>query len=426
MIKEIKSCRICANQHLVPVLDLGQQTLTGVFPRSPEEAITKGPLELVKCSEDAGKGCGLLQLRHSYEANEMYGDNYGYRSGLNKSMVEHLGGRVRKILDIVTLNAGDLIIDIGSNDSTLLQAYPLSKLRLVGIDPTGIKFKKYYPRHIELIPDFFSAAAVRKHLGNARAKVITSIAMFYDLEAPTNFMKEIFDVLDEDGIWVFEQSYMPTMLEKDSYDTVCHEHLEYYAFKQIKWMADAVGFKVIDVEFNAANGGSFALTVAKKTSKVHRERTDLVDSILADEQRKGLSQLTPYAAFKERVNLQRDNLIRFVRELNAKGEKIFGYGASTKGNVILQYCGFTSKDIPYIAEVNPDKFGRFTPGTAIPIISEKEAKAMDPEYFLVLPWHFKDNIINREQVYLDGGGALVFPLPQIETVRHTNKSARVV
>ncbi len=416
MIKEIKKCRICQNQELVPVLDLGSQTLTGVFPKSPDERITNGPLELVKCVEDGGKHCGLLQLRHSYALEEMYGENYGYRSGLNQSMVEHLRGRVQKILNRVNLVAGDLVIDIGSNDSTLLQGYPQRDLQLTGIDPTGVKFKKYYPSHIDLIPDFFSAAKVKERFGAKKAKVITSIAMFYDLESPTDFMRNIFEVLDDDGIWVFEQSYMPTMLEKDSYDTVCHEHLEYYALRQIKWMADVVGFVIVDVEFNLANGGSFAITVAKKSSKAHKENLFLVNSILAEETRKGLSELKPYELFKQRITDQRDNIVQFVRKANQQGKKIFGYGASTKGNVILQYCSFTTKDIPCIAEVNPDKFGRFTPGTRIPIVSEAEAKAMKPDYLLVLPWHFKDNIVQREKSYIDGGGALVFPLPQIEVV----------
>lgn len=416
MIRTIVQCRICGNPHLEAVLDLGEQTLTGVFPRSSHEEITKGPLRLVKCMEEGGKNCGLLQLQHSYELGEMYGENYGYRSGLNRSMVEHLKGRVSKILERMSLDSGDLIIDIGSNDSTLLQNYPHKDLQIVGIDPTGVKFKNYYPKHIELIPDFFSAAKVKERFGVKKAKVITSIAMFYDLESPTDFMKQIFDVLDEDGIWVFEQSYMPTMLEKDSYDTVCHEHLEYYAFKQIKWMTDKVGFNVLDVEFNAANGGSFAVTVAKRASKRHRENTILVDSIITQEDRLQLASLRPYEAFEKRIMEQKENIIRFVQEINARGQKIFGYGASTKGNVILQYCGLTSQDIPCIAEVNPDKFGRLTPGTCIPIVSETEAKAMNPDYFLVLPWHFKDNIVSRERNYIDGGGSLVFPLPRIEVV----------
>jgi NDP-4-keto-2,6-dideoxyhexose 3-C-methyltransferase len=418
MIKPISKCRICANTKLVSILDLGEQVLTGVFPRSSDERITKGPLELVKCVEEGAVGCGLVQLKHSYEQAEMYGENYGYRSGLNRSMVEHLRGRVKKATDRMTLKTGDLVIDIGSNDSTTLQSYPADQgLRLVGIDPTGAKFKKYYPAHIDLIPDFFSAAKVHERFGSTlKAKIVTSIAMFYDLESPVDFMRQIHEVLDDDGIWVFEQSYMPLMLEHDSYDTVCHEHLEYYGFKQIKWMADAVGFKVIDVEFNGANGGSFAVTVAKKASRIHAEDKAKVEAILAEEKRKGLSTLKPYEDFKKRVMDQREKAVEFVKKANAKGQKVFGYGASTKGNVILQLCGFTPKEMPFIAEVNPDKFGRFTPGTLIPIISEAEAKAKKPDYFLVLPWHFKDNIIGREQSYLDSGGALVFPLPQIEVV----------
>ncbi|MBL8012258.1 MAG: class I SAM-dependent methyltransferase [Candidatus Omnitrophica bacterium] len=416
MIKEIKQCRICGNPHLQSFLHLGEQTLTGVFPRTANENITKGPLELVKCMQDSPLHCGLVQLKHSYELSEMYGENYGYRSGLNRSMVEHLGGRVRKLLSLIQLSAGDLVIDIGSNDSTLLQSYQRQDLQLVGIDPTGVKFKEYYPSYVDLIPDFFSAAKVKERLGSKKAKVITSIAMFYDLESPTDFMREIYEVLDDNGLWVFEQSYMPTMLEKDSYDTVCHEHLEYYAFEQIKWMADKVGFKVVDVEFNAANGGSFAITVAKQSSRTFQENTGLINAILADEKKKGLSTIGPFSAFTDRISLQKDNIIRFLRDVNQQGKKILGYGASTKGNVILQYCSLTARDIPYIAEVNPDKFGRFTPGTVIPIISEQEAHAMKPDYFLVLPWHFKDNIIQRERAYLDSGGALVFPLPQIEVI----------
>jgi NDP-4-keto-2,6-dideoxyhexose 3-C-methyltransferase len=416
MIKPISKCRICGNKNLVSILDLGEQVLTGVFPKTPGERITKGPLELVKCVEDGPSGCGLVQLKHSYEQAEMYGENYGYRSGLNRSMVEHLRGRVKKATDLVTLKTGDLVIDIGSNDSTTLQSYPADKgLRLVGIDPTGAKFRQYYPGHIDLIPDFFSAAKVKERFGSLKAKIVTSIAMFYDLESPMDFMRQVHEVLDDDGIWVFEQSYMPLMLEHDSYDTVCHEHLEYYGFKQIKWMTDAVGFKVLDVEFNGANGGSFAVTVAKKASR-HAENTTKVEAILAEEKRKGLSTLKPYEEFKQRVMDQRDKAVEFVRKANAKGKKIFGYGASTKGNVILQLCGFTPKEIPLIAEVNPEKFGRFTPGTLIPIVSEADAKAKNPDYFLVLPWHFKGNIIERERNYLNGGGALVFPLPQIEIV----------
>jgi len=267
MYKEITKCRICGNANLVSLIHLGEQSLTGVFPKNIEDKITSGPLELVKChpKNDKDNVCHLVQLHHSYDSSEMYGMNYGYRSGLNKSMVKHLNDIVGHVLATVKLSEGDLVIDIGSNDSTLLQQYPTDKkLKLAGIDPTGVKFKKYYPAHIQLIPDFFSFANINKSFPDKKAIVITSIAMFYDLEDPMSFVKQISESLAEDGIWVFEQSYLPAMLETISYDTICHEHLEYYALRQIKFMMDASDFKIINVELNDINGGSFRVTVARK------------------------------------------------------------------------------------------------------------------------------------------------------------------
>ncbi|OGP85401.1 MAG: methyltransferase [Deltaproteobacteria bacterium RBG_16_58_17] len=417
MHHEITKCRICGSSDLIPILNLGKQNLTGVFPTKKDEKITSGPLALVKCAGDkAGNSCGLLQLRHSYDLHEMYGLNYGYRSGLNRSMIDHLHNIVNKICTLVDLKPEDLIIDIGSNDSTLLQGYPKKGYTLVGIDPTGRKFKDYYPDQIHLIADFFSARSIKDRFGSRKAKVISSIAMFYDLESPIDFMQQIHDVLADDGVWVFEQSYMPAMLEMNAYDTVCHEHLEHYGLTQIKWMTDRVGFKIIDVELNNVNGGSFALVVAKSNAP-YREAGSLVEAILGKEKGKGLHTLRPYEEFKKRVFQHRDEFIGFLQKTKSEKQSVLGYGASTKGNVILQFCHITEQDIPFIAEVNKDKFGCYTPGTLIPIISEAEARAMKPDYFIVLPWHFKENIIAREVEYLSSGGTLFFPLPELEAVK---------
>lgn len=417
MYTEIKKCRICGNPNLATVLSLGNQALTGVFPRSKDQPLTSGPLELVKCHSDSGEPiCGLLQLRQSYPLDEMYGQNYGYRSGLNRSMVEHLHEKVRGILGSVPLAGGDLILDIGSNDSTLLQAYPRDLgLLLAGIDPTGVKFRQYYPSHIQLIPEFFSAQAVRANFGARKAKVITSIAMFYDLESPLEFVNQMVDALADDGVWVFEQSYMPTMLEINAYDTICHEHLEYYALSQVKWLMDQAGLKILDVELNAVNGGSFSVMAARKESprEGHPER---VNAVLEQERQQGLGTLKPFQDFRGRVFAHAEELAATIKEITAHGQMVLGYGASTKGNVILQFCGLSEKEIPYIAEVNEDKFGCYTPGTGIPIISEKEARAMHPDYFLVLPWHFRNGLVARESAYLQSGGRLLFPLPRIEIV----------
>ncbi len=417
MIEKIKACRICDNTNLVLLLNLGEQTLTGVFPKTKTEKITSGPLELVECVGHKGEDvCGLVQLHHVYDNKEMYGMNYGYRSGLNQSMVRHLQSIVRKITERITLYKDDLIIDIGSNDCTLLKSYPSDKgLVLVGIDASGEKFKKYYPDHIQLIPDFFLGATIKKHFQNKRAKVITSIAMFYDLEKPFEFVKQINETLDDDGIWVFEQSYLPMMLSTSAYDTICHEHAEYYALKQIKWMLDKAGLKIVDVELNDTNGGSFQVTAAKKNSNL-KPNEQKMEELLKKEEEMRLNDFSAYQKFEGNIERHKRDLQQLVHQINNSGKKIFGYGASTKGNVILQYCGFTAKDIPYIAEVNEDKFGSFTPATHIPIISEKEAKALKPDYLLVLPWHFKEGILKREKEFLQSGGKFIFPLPQIEII----------
>ena len=408
--REIEGCRISGSKNLVSVLSLGHQVLTGVFPRNKSDQITSGPLELVWCPDS-----GLLQLRHSYEPSEMYGENYGYRSGLNQSMVDHLTEKVRHLERMVTLNSGDVVLDIGSNDATTLKAYSVKGVRRIGIDPTGKKFAQYYTDDIRLVPDFFSSAAYLS-VEKRPAKIVTSIAMFYDLDAPVAFAKQIESVLADDGVWHFEQSYMPSMLRMNSYDTICHEHLEYYSLTVVQRILDQAGLKVVDVFMNAVNGGSFAVTAAKIGNRNIKQNLAVINWLLEQEDRMGLNTPRPYRDFEERVFRHRDDLTRLIRALNADGKKVLGYGASTKGNVVLQFCGLTAKDIPAIAEVNPDKFGCFTPGTHIPIISEEEAKAMKPDYFLVLPWHFKDGILRREKEYLANGGKMIFPFPEIEIV----------
>ena len=391
-------------------------SLTGVFPKSKNEKVPTGPLNLIKCNESHSKNsCGLVQLRESYNPELMYGQNYGYRSGLNNSMVQHLHNKVKKILDCVSLNSEDIVVDIGSNDSTLLRAYPKKKLNLVGFDPTGTKFKKFYPDHITLIADFFNSKSFKNKFGNKKAKVITSIAMFYDLEKPLEFVREVFDILSEDGIWVLEQSYMPRMLEVKAFDTICHEHLEYYRLKQIYWMMNKVGFKIIDIEFNQTNGGSFSVTVAKSESPL--KETPSLERLLIEEENKGLSTNRPYDEFRKKVFEFKIQIRELLNKIHDEKGVVVGYGASTKGNIILQFADITSKDIPYIGEVNADKFGCYTPGTLIPIISEEEAREMNPDYFFIFPWHFKEFILEKEKTKRNKKIALLFPLPSIETFR---------
>lgn len=410
--KPVSACRMCGNVNLVEVVDLGSQYITGVFPATPDgSAITNGPLKLVKChGEDK---CGLLQLRHSYSPDEMYGENYGYRSGLNSSMVAHLRKKIADIVARVELQPGDLVIDIGSNDGTSLSAYP-ANLSLVGVDPVGNKFKRFYPSHVQLIPSLFSAGLIRSRFPEQQAKVITSFSMMYDLEDPLAFVSEIASLLDDaTGIWVFEQSYMPLMLERMAFDTICHEHIEYYALKQIDWLLDRADLKIVDIEFNDVNGGSFSVVAARKGARYVPDRKT-VSAILDREKNAGIDLLETYREFSRGIDVACLALKRFLASAKMEGKRVCGLGASTKGNVILQYCGLTVADIEAIGEVNPDKFGSFTPGTWIPVQDEARVLASNPDYLLVMPWHFKANFLNNP---LYKGRQLVFPLPRLEVVQ---------
>jgi hypothetical protein len=283
------------------------------------------------------------------------------------------------------------------------------------MDPSAEKFLSYYTDGIQLIPDFFSVEKFHRAISMVRPKLITSVAMFYDLEDPSGFVKEIASLLPDGGIWHFEQSYMPTMLRQNSYDTICHEHLEYYSLKPVLELLDHAGLSPVEVLMNSTNGGSFAVTAVKGKSSYPRE-TKIIDWLLAEEDRMGLGTSAPFLAFAERVFSHRESLRRLILSLRSEGKRILGYGASTKGNVILQFCGFGPQEVEAVVDVNPAKHGRFTPGSGIPILSEEEGRKRNPDYYLVLPWHFRDFILRKEASYLARGGRMIFPMPEIEIV----------
>jgi hypothetical protein len=410
MFHKIEKCRVCGNTHLVTVLDLGNQYLSGIFPKQIDTEMYQGPLTLVKCDEESG-GCGHVQLEHTFDLPTMYGQDYGYRSGLNSSMVKHLHGKYEKITNFLELKKRDLVIDIAGNDGTFLGFFS-PELKLVSIDPTSKKFSKYYKKHVDYIADFFGEKIYRKFFGEEKAKLITSFSMFYDLEDPCQFAREVNSVLDpEYGIWVLEQSYMPEMLRANSFDTVCHEHLSYYGMRQLKYIMDQSNFKIIDFEFNDVNGGSISLIVANKSSK-YEEATQRVNDLIREELDLKLNTVEPWKDFSFRINKCKIEFWKLINEFKEKGLRIAALGASTKGNVTLQTWNITSNDIVVIGDVNPDKDGSFTPGTWIPINPEDSAiKTCD--VFVILPWHFKNFFINNPKFK---GKTLVFPLPNPEVV----------
>jgi NDP-4-keto-2,6-dideoxyhexose 3-C-methyltransferase len=368
-----------------------------------------GPLALVKCATPGG--CGLLQLAHDYENAELFGADYGYRSSVTETMVRHLGDKVARLLRLVPLNAGDAVLDIGCNDGTLLRHYAGLGARAVGIDPSAAPFRDGFPQHAELIVDFFGADRVRAAIGEKKLKIVTSIAMFYDIADPLDFMRQVRALLADDGVWELEQAYMPAMLEALTYDTVCHEHLAYYGLREIAWLAARADLKPVEASVNAINGGSFRVVLAPAASPLTVDRAGL-DALEAREA--GLAGLGAFEHFATRV-AQHRAIVRGWFDAHA-GASILGYGASTKGNVLIQHCGLSTRELPAILERSPQKYGRVTPGTRIPIISEADGRARKPDFLFVLPWHFRDEIVRRERDFLAGGGRLVFPLPSFDVV----------
>ena len=405
---KIHNCRSCKSKNIIKAFSLGKQFLTGIFPENKNVKISNGFLSLVLC-----KNCKLLQLENSFNIEEMYGENYGYMSSLNKSMFDHLNQKVSKLKKKINFKPKDLIIDIGSNDGTFLSFFS-KQFNLVGIDPTIKKFSKFYRRDIKKIPSFFDKKEINK-ITSKKAKLITSIAMFYDLENPIKFAKDVYDLLSVQGVWHLELSYMPSMIKNVSYDTICHEHLEYYSLTSIKYIFDKVGFKIIDIEFNDINGGSFALTVAKKKSKI-KESKMIVKWLLNKEKKHKINEIETFKEFYKNCLQQKYELNSLLKILKKMNKKVYGYGASTKGNVILQFCNIDKSKIRFIGEVNKYKYNKITPGSKIDIISEKKLRQLKPDYLLVLPWHFKNFILNKEKEYLKSGVKFIFPLPEIQIV----------
>jgi len=402
---KIKNCRSCKSKLLTKLYSLGSQYLTGIFPPKKNTKISRGNLTMVICNK-----CKLLQLEQNFDAKEMYGDNYGYMSSLNRSMISHLQLKALNLKKKYKLINNKSILDIGSNDGTFLSFFN-KKLNLFGCDPTIKKFSKYYRKDIIKISNFFSSNLFDKK----KFDLITSISMFYDLPDPQLFAKEIFSILKKNGIWHIELSYMPMMVKNRSYDTICHEHLEYYSLHSLRYLLNRAGLKIINLSFNQINGGSIEVDIAKKKSK-YNECKELISWVLESEKMNKYNDVKKHKSFFLECINHKKLLKKLLVTLKKQNKKIIGYGASTKGNVLLQFCNIDSRLIECIAEVNKYKFNKYTPGSKIKIISEKAAKIKKPDYMLVLPWHFKDHIIKKENTFLKNGVKLIFPLPDIEII----------
>ncbi len=412
-----KTCRVCGSRELTKVIDLGEQYLQGSFVKPGKEMppMRKIPTSLLRCDSMKDElACGLLQMEHTVPPEILY-SAYWYRSGTNNTMRQHLRGIVEEACNIFNKPAAR-VLDIGCNDGTLLSYYP-DKFEKYGVDPSDVA--QEIKGNVTVVQDIFPSNELMSLLQEKRIDIITSIAMFYDLENPIEFTKGIKSILSPEGIWIFEMSYMPTMLKMTSYDTICHEHLEYYSLAVIEYIMRQAGMKIMNVSLNAINGGSIRCCATHAENFAYR-KDGFIQNIKALHQEEFDLELDtdkPYKHFQDCVNVHKEDLNTLLKKIKKEGKRIHIYGASTKGNTILQWCGIDNRIIDVAAERNPDKYGALTIGTDIPIVSEAESRAMNPDYYLVLPWHFKEEFIEREQETLNKGIGFIFPLPTIEIIK---------
>ncbi len=412
-----KTCRVCGSHALTRVINLGEQYLQGSFVKPGKEMppTRKIATSLVRCDPMRDeKACGLLQMEYTVPPEVLY-SAYWYRSGTNNTMRNHLREIAEDAQSLLNKSRA-IVLDIGCNDGTLLSYYP-SNYKKFGIDPSDVA--QEVKDDVTVIQDLFPSNELVKLLESQKCDIVTSIAMFYDLENPIEFVQGIKQILSTDGIWIFEMSYMPTMLKMNSYDTICHEHLEYYSFAIIEYILKKAGMKVVNAILNDINGGSIRCYATHAENFIYKREDYLQNIKLLRQEEFDLELDTdkPYKNFQNRINVHKEELNTLLKNLKKQGKKIHIYGASTKGNTILQWCGIDHRMIEVAAERNPDKYGAYTIGTEITIVSEVESRAMNPDYYLVLPWHFKQEIVEREKEMLDKGVGLIFPLPDIEIVK---------
>ena len=407
----ITECRSCGSTNLTNILSLGLQYPSNFIElNSISDKREQIPLELIFCEK---KDCGLLQLKHTASRESLYKE-YWFRSGLNEKMVEALNDITKSVEKRISLSENDIVLDIGCNDGTLLRSYQ-SKVRLVGFEPASNLVDEAKEGTDLIINNFFSFYEFVQHFPNERIKVITSIAMFYDLEDPNSFVSDIVNCLDQDGIWIIQMAYLIPMLELNAFDNIVHEHLEYWSLKSLKRLLEEHNLEIFDVELNDVYGGSFRIFVkTKRNDKINIQNS--VDEFLKKEDEFGLEKKETYLNFANRVNSLKNKLNDFIKKEISNGKLIYAYGASTKGNTLLQFYNLNNKLISKAADRDSKKFGKMTVGSNIPVISEEQARDEKPDYFLVLPWHLVDFFKERENVFLKNGGKFIVPLPDFKII----------
>ena len=404
-VSTIRACRVCGATQLKEIISLGNQHVSDFVTSDGNSP--QAPLELVKCTS-----CGLVQLRHTFSRGSLYG-HYWYKSGISSTMRKALLELVSKTCKIAKPHSGDIVIDIGCNDGTLLRSYNIPGIDLVGFEPAENLVAEAKRGTNWIFNDFFSADLFRQKFADRKAKVITSVAMFYDLEEPNSFVADVARILAPDGVWVVQQNYLVTMLERNGFDNIGHEHLEYYSLGTMQTLLQRHGLEVFEAETNDVNGGSFRTFICHRGS-LRTERS--VTMMNSHESQMALAENKTYEEFAKRISSIRSKTHEFIQGEVRQGKSVYAYGASNRGNTILQYCDLDHTLVKKATDANPEKWGRKTAGTLIPIVSKEEARRDKPDYFLILPHHFLEEIMRDEKDYLESGGKFIVPLPDFRVM----------
>ena len=402
----ISECRSCKSKWLEKIISLGEMYLVDFL--EGDEKPAKYPLDLVLC-----KDCSLLQLGHTTPTSSLYTDRYGYRSGTNQTMRRHLSQIVQKVEGLVSLTPTDIVVDIGCNDGTLLKAYGASAFTKVGFDPVKKFARDIDGTRIRFVGDYFTKERYKDIYDERKAMVITAISMFYDLDEPNKFVSDVAMVLDDDGVFIVQQNYLASMLQNNAFDNIVHEHIEFYSLLSLENLLERHRLMVFDVKLNDLNGGSFRTYICHMGS---REASEEVLDLREAEAKLGLQDVLVYRGFASRIEAIRDKLYNLIEGLVRDGKTVYLYGASTRGNTLLQYCGLDNRLITAASERNPEKWGKKFASVGVPMISEEQAREDNPDYCLVLPWFFREEFLKREVEYLKQGGKFIFPLPEVEVV----------
>ena len=402
---EITNCRACDWDQLEFIFSLGELGSCGYFPKSTSEVVPVGELNLVVCSK-----CTLVQLDRNFSVSMLFGKDYGYKSNLNPTMVSHLYELSQSVIEFRSNRSLKSILDIGSNDGTFLNffAEANSSTLLYGCDPAIAQFGENYSPNIVKQDNFFDTTYTEALIeNNLTFDLITSIAMFYDLPDPNQFVENLSNILAPDGTWVLELTTLETIIHGNAFDSICHEHLEYYSEHSLINLIRKHGLYISKMETNTSNGGSTRLYIEKRPNEIS---TAIFNRVAPSylEIKESLQK------FKESFDQSLLELKSYLSIKTSQGKKIYALGASTKGNCLLQYAGIGPEILIGVAEINGDKFGSFTPGTKIPIVSELLLEESDVDIFLVLPWHFRSFFLEKKSSFLRNGGELIFPLPKFE------------